>query len=88
MQLLSEEYMNLSPNTLEGLGFYTKVLQDPGLSDTQKMFVGEQLCDQTRTNFKHDIANFILFTNINYLFLLLLKYFFINFDFYKYKYFL
>lgn len=39
VQLLSDEYMSLSPNTLENLGFYTSIPEDPGLSDTQKKVV-------------------------------------------------
>ena len=40
VQLLSEEYAALSPDTLESLGFLTSVAKDPGLSDTQKKVFG------------------------------------------------
>lgn len=44
VQLLSEEYASLSPDTLEGLGFYTSVAKDIGLSDTQKKVFGMLAC--------------------------------------------
>ena len=45
VQLLSEEYSQMSPNTLESMGFYTTVQKEvQGISEAQKKVAGKFTC--------------------------------------------